>query len=291
MKRMNKISTTSEMAYEFYLKGEELYAEYFAEVGSKDLLTSAESLFRYALQYDPAFAIPYRKIAALYATRMNTTPSKREYWDTVRINVERALSCDDEDAASYQLLGTYYRNQGDWDKAIENFNTALEYNPNSRDVYATMGTMYAEKNDFVNALSNLYKSLSYPQPEETYINVTQSFMMVYLWSGFKEQYNHFAEIKLKYSGDSAMYYCDLATGEYWIDDNRKKALELLEMSYRIDSTTLETLNLLGEVCLSDGQYARSLKYYKEYTVQLNELGRVNIYSTHNIGLSYLLNGD
>jgi tetratricopeptide (TPR) repeat protein len=116
-------------------------------------------------------------------------------------------------------------------------------------------------------------------------------MMVYLWSGFKEQYNHFAEIKLKYSGDSAMYYCDLATGEYWIDDNRKKALELLEMSYRIDSTTLETLNLLGEVCLSDGQYARSLKYYKEYTVQLNELGRVNIYSTHNIGLAYWLNGD
>jgi TolB-like protein/Tfp pilus assembly protein PilF len=295
MRRMEKIPTTSEMAYEFFLKGIELYAEYytkfFAGGGSSDLLTSAENMFRYALEYDPAFAHPYRYIAALYSTRILQTQSKKEYWDTIRINVERALSCDPEDAASYQLLGNYYRNQGNWDKAMEYFATALRFNPNSRDVYATIGLMYAEKSDLVNALENLHTSLSYPHPAENYINVTQTFLLVYLWAGFKEQYDRVAELKLEYSGDSAMYYCDLATAEYWIDDYREKALELLEKSYRIDSTALGTLNLLGEVCLNDGQYARSLEYFQEYITRMNELDRVNIYGTHNIGLAYWLNGD
>lgn len=126
---------------------------------------------------------------------------------------------------------------------------------------------------------------------EPHNNVTETFLMIYLWAGFKEQFNHFAKIRLEYSGDTARYFCDLAIAEYWIDNNLPGALDLLEKSYRMDSTDLQTIKNLGEVYLDDGQYARSLEYFKKYEVRLNELKRVDLYSNHVIGLAYWLNGD
>ena len=49
--------------------------------------------------------------------------------------------------------------------------------------------------------------------------------------------------------------------------------------------------MLGEVCLNDGQYARALEYYKKFLVRLDELDRIDLYGTHNIGLAYWLSGD
>jgi TolB-like protein/AraC-like DNA-binding protein/Tfp pilus assembly protein PilF len=289
--RMEKIPTTSEMAYEFYLKGWEEGAKFWAGDGSSDLLSSAEALYRYALEYDPDYAAPYRQIAHIYYVRLLTTPSNQAYRDSIEMNLDRALRCDPEDADSYELLGAYNNNQGNWNRAIESFSLALKYHPNSRNIYATMGEMYVAQNDFINALENLRTALSFPQPEYSHINVTETIMRVFLRTGCKEQYDYFAKTTLDYTGDSARYYCDLAIAEYWMDNNIPVALELLEKSYRVDSAALETLRTLGEVCLNDGQNARSLEYYKKYLKRLDELDRVDLYSTHVIGMAYWLNGD
>ena len=290
MERMKKIPTTSEVAYEFYLKGNDILFEYFARDASSGLLTTSETLYRYALDYDAAFAAAFRQIATIYYMRCLTTPGKTEYWDSIKINLDRSLQFDPAEPESYELYGSYYRIRGNWDKAIEYFNLALDYNPNPRGIYANIGAMYANKNDYVNALTYLYKSQSNQPPGENY-NVNEISKRIYLWAGFKEQYDHFAQITLKNRKDTARYYYELATAAYWIDDNRPKAMDLLEKSYLMDSTKLETLRNLGEVCLNDGQYARSLVYYEKFLDRLNELGRVDLYGTHNIGLAYWLNGD
>jgi TolB-like protein/AraC-like DNA-binding protein/Tfp pilus assembly protein PilF len=291
MQRMKKIPTNSEIAYEFYLRGYEEGAKHYMRKGSSDLLSSAESLFRYALEYDPEYAAAYSQIARNYYIRLLTTSSNKAYLDSIKINLDRALQLDPEDALSYELLGIFHRLQGNYEKAIENFKLALEYRPNSRDIYVNMGETYSIKNDFVNALAHLYKARTFPHPQYSHTNMTETFKHVYLWAGCKKKYDDFANMALDHTGDTVNYYCDLAIGEYWIDGNRSKALELLERSYQIDSTSLETLKHLGEVCLNDSQFARSLKYYEKYLVRLNELDRVDLYSTHNIGLAYWLNGD
>lgn len=290
MRRMRKIPTTSEMAYEFLLKGTENLAAFYAGDASSDLLTTAETLYRYALEHDPTFGITYRQIALIYYTRFLSTHGKSEYWDSIRINLDHALKFDPEDATAYDLYGSYYRNRGNWNKAIKYYNLALDYNPNSQGIYAHIGELYANKNDFVNALKNLHQSESHPQPiEKSYVDYASK--MIYLWAGFKEQYNNYAKNTLKNTGDTARYYCDLATAEYWIDDNRPKALELLEKSYRIDSLALETLKMLGEVYLNDGQISHALDFYKKYQFRLDELDRIDLYGTHNIGMVYWFSGD
>jgi TolB-like protein/AraC-like DNA-binding protein len=288
--RIERLPTSSIVAYEFFQKGEEEEWKYRC-YGDVQALQQSRVLFEYALEYDSTFAEPYVSIAWNYwLNHVDQREPSQVYLDTILMIVEKALTLDDQLAAAYNLRGYYHRQIDEDDKAIEDFKKALQLDPNMYN--ATNGLAYInwEKANLLETITYFHQGTAIdrgPQYPYSLILLGRSYFM----AGYKDQANYYFKLAVDITSDSATYYFNLALSEFYITNNHAKSLDLLKRGNKIDPENTRILQLLGTLYLHMGQYRESVDYYEKYLDKLNEEGRIGFYVTHYIALAYWRLGD
>jgi TolB-like protein len=293
---IEKIPTTNLTAYDFYQQGKEELVNYRWDNGNKASLTKAENLYQKALEYDSTFAGAYSGLAIVYRTKyyedINSYFAKN-YFDSIMILANRALSHDDHLAEAYYARGLYYCENGKFDQAIKEFDKATKYNPNYWEVYLDKTALvYANWDynhvDYIKGFENLNKAISINHGKE--LPVILNYMAIGLtsYAGFEKGYDYYEKI-FKLTGDTNSYLSTLAARE-WNFGNREKAVELDYTILKRDSNNIGALYDLGYNYMVLGQYKESLKYFKKYIEKLQTFGQLAPGAIHRIGYVYWQNG-
>jgi TolB-like protein len=262
---INKISTTSLTADNFYLKGREEYSKYQVNNNNREALERADDLYHKALKYDPTFANAYVGLAMTYLDK--------HYWesylsknllDSVLILCDSALYYDKQLSDAYTVKGDYYR-------AVNKTNQAL-------------GT----DNDWGMAIYNANKVIS------IYRGPLLSFYLhgiggTYISIGFMEKGKIFIDEALKLDGDSVKYYLGLSYLEF-CRENFKNATIYVKEAYSGDTNDVQILYRLGESYMFLGQSEESLKYFERLKKKSSSLIEGTIFATHRIGWAYKQQG-
>ncbi len=202
--------------------------------------------------------------------------------------VTLALRFDNNMAEAYSVRGNYYRFKGFYDKAKDDYDKTLKINPNSWEAFYGIALLYVSTADFLNCIDNLQKAASLNHGP-LLPSLLRSIAWQYSEAGFLEKAKYYNLEALKLSGDSALYFENVASFE---EDrgNFEKEIEFMQKNYAIDSTNLGTLYNLGFAYSFLGQLKESLKYYKKYVEILKARGRFTSNGMHRIGYAYWGNG-
>jgi TolB-like protein/Tfp pilus assembly protein PilF len=285
---INKISTTSLTADNFYQKGRDEHTKYWINNDNKEALKKAERLYREALKYDSTFANAYVGLAIAYWDK--------HYWesylsknlmDSVLILCNIALSYDEQLSDAHTAKGDYYRVNNERDKALKEYDKAIKINPNDYGAFggkAYLGT----DNDWCMAIYNANRAISiYRGPLLS--RLLQGIGGTYISIGFMEKGKMFLDEALKLDGDSVKYYLGLSYLEFCLE-NFKNATIYIKEAYSRDTNDVDILYRLGESYMFFGQSEESLKYFERLRKKSSSLIEGTIFATHRIGWAYKQQG-
>jgi TolB-like protein/Tfp pilus assembly protein PilF len=285
---INKISTTSLTADNFYLKGREEYSKYQVDNNNREALERADDLYHKALKYDSTFANAYVGLAMTYLDK--------HYWesylsknllDSVLILCDSALYYDKQLSDAYTVKGDYYRAGNKTNQALEEYDKAIKINPN--DYMAYVGKAYlGTDNDWGMAIYNANKAISiYRGPLlSLYLHGIGD---AYISIGFMEKGKNSIDEALKLDGDSVKYYLGLSYLEF-CRENFKNATIYVKEAYSGDTNDVQILDRLGESHMFLGQSEESLKYFERLKKESSSLIEGTIFATHRIGWAYKQQG-
>jgi tetratricopeptide (TPR) repeat protein len=120
-KAMKKIPTQSVRAYEYYLRGRQLFHQ---RTGNS--LDAAEELYRRAIAMDPDYAIAYSGLADCSCFRFFEHAGGDEALAQAESASRRALKLDPELAEAHASRGLALTYQRRFDEAVEEFDKAIE---------------------------------------------------------------------------------------------------------------------------------------------------------------------
>src|SRR5216683_2367958 len=124
-------------AYQYYVRG----VGYLLEYQNANSLQAAVSLFRAALDRDPAFALAYARTAEAYWRLFQET--KDQSWIPKALDAgRRASELNDQLAPVHTTLGLIHQGQGKYDDAVKEFQRALELDATSDAAYRGLASSY-----------------------------------------------------------------------------------------------------------------------------------------------------
>jgi TolB-like protein len=289
---IEKIPTTSLTAYDFYQKGKEeerkfsftnLSAFPDFSMGSADnpsniqAIEKARKMYNTALKYDSTFALAYVGLASVYWNKNYYKEYFSEnFLDSVLILANKALFFDDQLSEAYTIKGNCYGETGKTELALKEFDKAVKFNPNDWMAYFGKGDI---KSLQIAASLNHGSELPF---------IIGSLTMSYIDAGFIEKANNNLEY-LKLIGEPIQYLNFAAYGEHK-QGHWEKAIEFSKKVYGIDSTNIQSLEMLGYCYSFIGHYEESLKYYKKYVERQKASGQLAFNFSHRIGYAYFKNG-
>lgn len=267
---MDRIPTTSRTAYDFYQKGQEEFNKFWGDNSRTEQLDRAESLFRYALEYDSTFADVYDRLAHVYEQKYWHTDGQSDATrDSILYFADKALRYDRTLSISYRLKGNSLLLMGMNDQAREMFGKALLYNPN--DEYARVGLLrsirYEDFNEFLKVSHDmLEEDIESSVRVEIYSGYTGHFRNL----GLRDLSFRFANENLKLTGDTLQYLLDQVWNHVIFGEHRAiidKSLRGLD-TYALtkdprDYFKRQLLEFVGSSYLALNQLDSALHYYEQ----------------------------
>ena len=276
IQHIEKVSTISLTAQQFYQKGRDISLEcirekYFMKMPiDTTKLNMAEKLFLQALEYDSSFAPVYTELAWV----VWYSPWKFNSWQTMLdsfVNLaDKALTYDDQFSEAYALRGTYYHwsiEGYDEEKALAEYNTALKYNTNNYLALKHKAFLYTYR-DLARSIEYLHKATMHDTEVWKTEDILDKLIKRYVWAGFPEKAEFYIRELLKLNRDSSRYYAYLSYMERG-NSNWDKAIEYDNKRLALDSTNLDALINLGANYMLIEEYEKSLKFVEKYIDGMN----------------------
>ncbi|MCX6328974.1 MAG: hypothetical protein NTZ85_05585, partial [Bacteroidia bacterium] len=289
-KLIEKTSTTSLTAYDFYQRGREEYVKYWINNNNREALGKAEDFYHRTLEYDHTFAQAYTGLAQVYWNKHYLEDFfSKKFQDSVIVLCDIALSLDHQLSEAYTLKGLYYNEIGYSDKALEELDKAIQYNPNDWMAYHGKGMLYSTV-DLVKAIDNFQKAATLNRGKQL-PELLRYLGYVYMLAGFPEKAYYYWKEASNLDSDSSKYYFGLSNNEFY-RGNFEKAIEYTEKGYSIDSTDSYsfTFILLALNHIFLGNYEISLKYINKHLELLESLKQTDIGNEWIIGYIFWKNG-
>ena len=273
---IEKVSTRSLTAYDFYQRGHEEYNAYQSKGRDRVLLDKAEEFYHLAINNDPSFAKAYSGLARVYWEKQYWTEYFSEnFMDSVLILADMALTYDNTLAEAYNIKGQYYEHIGNIPQAIREFDKAIEFNPNDWVAFQRKG--YVVK-DYVKKIENMHNAVIRCRDSKLgYLLVNLSNW--YLHMGFTDEAMHYLQESFTLMRDSASYYCGLAYYEYVLG-NYKTAVEYLDRGIALDSVYLFLAE--QEFYINAGQYDKAYATYQRLIERSKASGVLFLDNYHRI---------
>jgi TolB-like protein/AraC-like DNA-binding protein/tetratricopeptide (TPR) repeat protein len=286
--QFEKTPTFSLIAYDCFQRGREEIWKYELNNVNTDALAVAERLYYDALKYDPSFAQAYAGLARVaWYKHYRADYMMSDFLDSVLLLADKALLYDPFLSEAYYLKGEYYRLTGSRLKAEKEYSTALKINPNDWMAYLGMGYLY-QYNDELKAIENFHQVVVRNNGRNLPA-VLRNLSSSYLSAGFTEPALGFVKKAFELDSDSTKYFSSLGNVDY-LKGDYLKALDVLNVAFRIDSTNINVLNLMGWCWTCIAEYDTALFFYNKYAdkVDLSLLAPNNL---HRIAYANWKNGN
>ena len=272
-KLIEKIPTSDTAAYELYLRANNYQKEY-QKTRDTSSYQNAVVFYRAALQIDPSYAKAYTGLASAYYDRYHwETYFKKNYLDSMRVLIDRALSIDDQLDEAFYIRGRYYDENGQFQKAQEDYNKALKINPNYYSAYVAKGGTWSST-DFIKSIENYHEALNLIRGNER-PSILRDLGQSYMCVGFMDKAKYYFQEAFALDGDSAEHFRRLALIES-SNDNYKNAILFGE---KANNTNIEWYSI-------EGQHQEAYMAAQKEIKQLKISGELPLVYSHRIGYSF-----
>jgi TolB-like protein/AraC-like DNA-binding protein/Tfp pilus assembly protein PilF len=284
-KRINKKPTQNLLAYDLFLKGQNLQV-----LNDPEKLIKSVEFFKKAIEQDHEFALAYAEIAINYYYA-DVFQSNKLYTNDIGIYADRALLYDSKLGESLVAKALAYMAKREFESAVTYLEKALEYNPNSAPVIGFLSDFYGLVN--LNTAKYLQYALKGVQLDIASLD-SGTASATYLRLGNALVQTGFVDEALKYVDKSLDYnqrnpfsrylraFILLAKNDDW-----KKTRELLLTEYNKDTTRVDILQDIGKVTYYLKDYSGSYQYYKKF-LAFREMHQLDIYRHENLTIAYVL---
>lgn len=280
---IEKIPTMNISAFDLHQRGNEEYWRYWSDVSDREALERAEYYFNEALKYDSTFAQAYTGLARIYWGSEGYF--SKDYLDTARVLLDKALLFDPGLAEAHTLYGRYFDILNDTIRAMREVDKAIALNPNGWEAYRVKANI---SSGYINRISNRQKAVLLNRGPELPV-LLRSLCSSYYWIGFFDKATELNEEALKLSGDSIAYLNRLALVES-LRGNVYRAGELYKHSLALDSTQLHIYSFLFVGYVAIGEKEQALKYGKIWVEGMEASGGLWVNYMHRVGTYYRLQG-
>jgi serine/threonine-protein kinase len=140
-KRIDRPLTSSNEAYEFYLRGRDLLFQYMSQTFNDRDLDDAIKMFQEAIRIDPDFARAHYTLGRCYIHH-GQGYGGTEYFALAERSLRRAIELDPELPGAHLQMVYVYLNRGEKDLALATLAEVRRKAPNDPTVFIVAGMLY-----------------------------------------------------------------------------------------------------------------------------------------------------
>lgn len=283
--RIEKIPTENLTAYDFFLRGRDLFFQ-----GNREGLIESIPYFDKAIEHDSEFALAYADLAIAYFY-LDAPQAEKQYSENIRENSDKALQYDSKSPQSLVSKAVYYMNIEEYEMAVPYLEKAHEFNPNEAFVINALSDFYARylpdtekyleyalKGTQLNIAANDSVSASF-----IYLHISNAFVQ----TGFVSEAEKYINLSLAYSSENL--YAEYLRGFviYAKNNSLKELKRMLIETYNKDLSRLDILQEIGKICYYMRDFQDSYNYYGKYN-EIKRIQDLDIYPAEDIkiGLVY-----
>ena len=275
--RIKKRPTDNLSAYEYYLKGRELYTHYKKEDNEK-----AIDLFKKAIQLDRKYALAWAGLGDAYSQKYGRFGFDKSWIDSSKAAANTAIRLDTTSSEAFKALANAYNYALDYDKGFELVQTSVRLNPNNAPAVGNLGAGYFLKGDLPEALKWEKKATTISP--KNYIPFQLIGWIYRLFGDFPTAESWLKKsLELKPFKDS---YRELAFT--YVQALRKDdAMKLVPFIIASDTTNYIAYEEAGLVCSYAGDTKNAKKYFQK-SIDLNPSLLTDAFTFAPIGLADIL---
>lgn len=260
--RINKVPTENLLAYDYFLKGQDLLFK-----GGYENVNSAITQFYKAIELDSLFAHAYADIAISYYL-LDVFQAEKLYIDSINKYADQALLYDPTLPQSLMAKAFFYAETYEFKLAVPYLEKALEYNPNSALIINTLADFYANnipnpKKYLEYALKGLKLDIASEDSSEvskTYLHIANAFVQ----SGFFDEAETYINRSIAYDSTNIYSAYVKAYILYAQDSNLEKLNKRLIKVLQMDTTRLDVVQEIGKTYYFMRDYKMAYAYYKPF---------------------------
>ena len=262
------------LAYEYYLRGVDLYARGDFPTAIKMLEKSAE--------LNPTYALTWAHLGRAYSAAASLQYGGREQYEKAQNAYRRALSLQPAQIETRVYMANMFTDTGRVEQAVPLLREALMENPNHAEAHWELGYAYR----FAGALQESVAECERARQLDPGVKINSSALNSYLYLG---EYDKFLQ---SLPGDSsvALIVFYRGFGHYYMND-REHAVTSFDRAYELDPTLLQAQ--IGKA-LSYGiqnQKPQALALLHTAENKINERGVRDSEAIYKIAQSYAVFGD
>ena len=273
--QIEKIPTDNLVAYDFYLKGKELFYDTRPES-----LAKAIPYFKNAIELDPKFALAYAN-CTMVLYYMDIFQIEKKHTTEVNEYADKAITLDPKSAESLIAKALSYAHKKDYERAVPYLEQALDYNPKSGLVIHFLTEFYSiyvsNPAKYVEYALKGVKFLELPSQDSAatsfkYFHLGNAMMQ----AGFLDEGVKYMDRSLAYNPDS--YFAGYVSILFHFAKQRelKGCRELLVKKLDEDTTRIDIVKEVARICYTMRDYESAYRYYKKF-LSLREAYHMEIY--------------
>jgi TolB-like protein/AraC-like DNA-binding protein len=278
-KNIEKKSTESVLAYDYFLKGKELFY-----LSTGESLQQSIPYFKKAIQEDNKFALAYANAAMVYYY-LDLFQSVKKYGMEINTCAENAMKYDPNLSESLIAKALSFAQSQEYVTAVGYLEKSLEESSNP-------GLAIHFLTEFYNwHIPNTAKYLEYAlmgvkMDIESHDSTTTSFKYLHLsnalmQAGFVDEGVKYIDKSLSYdSANSIAAYAGIWF-RYVKNKDRNQAVELLLKEYKKDTTRIDVTYELGRLFYLFRDFDNAFKYFQK-GIKLSESRQLRIFEHENL---------
>lgn len=261
-KQIEKVPTDDLVAYDFFLKGKDLFYQ-----ATGESLEASVPYFRKAIEHDSAFALAYATAAQVFYY-LDMFDMQPKYRDEIRDYADEALQLDPRSGESLIAKALSYTHEKQYEKAITYFEKALEYNPRSGTVLHFLTEFY-----YVH-IPNPEKYLEYALKKvqldlqsadsatasHNYLQLSNAFMQ----TGFIDEALLYADKSIAYNPNNEFIGSLRAFLLFIQEKEIDKMKDRLVVELEKDTTRFDVLMHVGKTCYTMRDYENAYRYLSKF---------------------------
>lgn len=283
--RINKPPTDNLIAYDYFLKGYDLFHQ-----GTAEGLWEAIPYFEKAIEYDDQFARAIADISISYSM-LDFFAADKQYIEKSSEYADRAFSIDSKIPQSLIAKALIYMNTGEAEKAVPYLERALKYNPNSPMIINFFSDLYA------NHIPDTEKYLEYALMG-TRIDIAGhdssevSFIFMHLsnafiQSGFLSEAILYIDKALEYDPENTYAQYVKPFILFARDQDLDQMIAALVEVVNKDMSRFDILQEVGKIYYYKRDFENAYTYYKKF-LEIKEALNLDVYRYENAKIGFVM---
>lgn len=261
-------------AYEYYLRGVDLY--------SKGDFPLAIKMLEKSTELAPQFASAWANLGRSYTANASFQVGGKNHYDKAEAAFAKALSLQPDEIDARIYLANMFTDTGQVEKAVPLLRQALKSNPNRAEVHWELGYAYR----FAGMLQESLAECEQARQIDPGVKLNSSALNTYLYLG---EYDGFLQ-SLPRTDNVALIVFYRGLGEYY-KGNTRAAQAYFDRSFAVDSSLLQAI--IGKAISLGIQHddSAAAAMLQELEAKINDRGMVDPEATYKIAQAYTKIGD